>query len=289
MKSTRYNALVALTLGALLLGACAEPLDSEDTSDAAQQRQAIIVQPQFSIEGIERLDDALRLEELGLSISEIRLEPLDGDDDLAYSFIQPQVLRFDVANGVRSLCAEPLELPAAGRYLVSIRVEPVNMRSEDGVSRTSSFTMSGHVAYDSSETAKGGTMSEGPIPRPFRDDTTRPKDDAAPQDDKKSCRFKHCPSVTWAPFSYHSERSVFYTIDEVNIIDGSQHLSFSFDVEAWGAEAAEPISRAVSSPDAAPILDDRRGLDITRQLDSMGQGVDALVERAFVKANPQAL
>jgi hypothetical protein len=289
MKFTRYNALGALALGALALGACAEPLDDTPTPDAAQQRQAIIVQPQFSIEGVERLDDALLLEELGLSISEIRLEPLDGNDDLAYSFIRPQYLRFDVASGVRTLCAQPLELPAAGRYLVSIRVEPVYMRSEDGVSRTSSFTMSGHVAYDSSQAAKGGTMSEGPIPRPFRDDTTRPKDDAEPQEHKHGCRFKRCPTVTWAPFSYHSERSVFYTIDEVHIIDGSQHLSFSFDVEAWGAEAVESISRAVSSPDAAPILDDRRGLDITRQLDSMGQGVDALVERTFVKANPQAL
>jgi hypothetical protein len=91
---------------------------------------------------------------------------------------------------------------------------------------------------------------------------------------------------------------VFTTIDEVEIFEGVQQLTFSFDLAAWGAEGVEPISRAVSNHAASaapqtPTPHDPRqsSFDITRQLDSMGQGVDAFVERSFVKSQrtPQGL
>jgi hypothetical protein len=291
MKSVSLICSLMLALCALSLGACVEVQEPELVPDTEAPRQeSIVVQPEFSIEGVERLDAALLLEELGLSISEIRLEPLDSEEDIAYSFVRPQHLSFDIANGVRSLPGEPIDLPRAGRYLVSIRLEPVSTRDDEGNTQpSSSFSMSGQVATSTEEKAATGTMSEGPIPRPFRSNT-RPKGDDGTEDTSsaKHCMFKHCTRQTWSTFSYHSERSVFYTIDEVNIVDGSQHLSFSFDIEAWGAEVAEPISRAVSTPEDAPILDERLGLDITRQLDSMGHGVDALIERASLRARPFA-
>lgn len=297
MKSPMIKLLCCLLiLGAASLSACVEYVDPlGDAQDEVTRQSPISIQPEFSIEGIERLNDVLVLEQLGLSISEIRLEPLDGEDDLAYSFVRPQQLRFDISSGQRSVLGEPIELPRAGRYLVSIRVEPVNVRGEDGnTQRSSSFAMSGQVAYTTEEqSAKPGTMSEGPIPRPFRNDVRPKGEDGGSADGSSSnCRFKRCPAQTWAPFSYHSERAIFYTIDEVHIADGSQHLSFSFDIESWGAEVAEPISRAVgdhsvvdpADPAAPPpAFDHKHGFDITRQLDSMGYGIDALVERAFVE------
>lgn len=278
-----FGAIVSLALCVLCLGVgCVPEDDAPVQSETTQVRtQPVVVVPTFTIAGAEALPEALYITKLGFTISEIRLEPLTSSSSgLAYSAIDAQHIEFDVSQGVHTNHGEPILLPKSGRYLVSLRLEPVE-RYDDatGSSLLSSFVMSGFVNRDSKAKMMDvdpGDISEEPRPDPFDgpDGNGEGGDEPAPPDS----------SETWTPFVYHNERSVFMTLNEVEFTQGEQHLTFNFNLDKWAVEIADPIVRAVRGI-SGPATN--MGVDISRQLDSSGRGSESLMSRGTATTIPR--
>lgn len=249
-------------------------------SEPVSQEGPVRVTPQFIIEGTDALPADLYLAELGLSISEIRLEPMSARADaLAYVTSRPLHLTFDVARGEVVKSGEEVAFPAPGRYLVSLRLEPSDARQglDDEAARevVPSVSMSGFVAGDAvrrTQPAEGGEGFDGnPLPLPFEPGTGEGADGNG------------LPEGEWAPFRYESRRAVFYTFSDVELVRGEQVLAFTFNLNDWAEELVEPIARAVGE---SPRTGQRPqgGVDVTSELDSAGDVAGSLMDTARVKA-----
>jgi hypothetical protein len=271
---------LAGVIAAFAVASCAG-VDGEQ-GEAAEREQSVTVVPEFSVTGTAALPDKLFLSELGLTISEIRLEPISSDlGSIAYSTRNATRLQFDVASGETVKLGEPVELPTSGRYLVSVRLEPISEveHSEAGSVETvtPSFSLSGFVAgegvlrvdprYDS-------TRSDGsPVPMPFDENET----------DEDSMQDMPALPTEWTPFHYNSRRSVFFTLNEVEFEAGKQYLSFEFDVHDWALELVEPLLTAVKHTNEVGEPREE-GIDVTNPLESTGHGAESLFENAEVRA-----
>lgn len=258
----------AALLAPLFIGAagCVDvEMGGPSAIDYVDRHQAVTVVPEFAITGTEAVPESLYLTELGLAISEIRLAPMTGNDSLAYTTRDGKFLRFDLARGETVQTTEGVELPAAGRYLVSIRLEPIDVEGQD---ETLSFSAHGFVVDENSTVGDDiGKTSDGePQPMPFD-----PKTATGQLTDKEAF-----PSA-WTPFQYHSKRALFYTFSDVEFKQGTQYLSFSFNIFDWAAGAAEPISNAVRANDTD------ESVDVSKQVDSWGTGAEALIETGIVR------
>lgn len=259
--------LCAAALCAIALAGC---VDSEQPgtfgSETSTRKQAVTVVPEFVITGVDAIPKSLFVTDLGLTVSEIRLEPMWSTDSLAYSTREPIVVGFDIANGEAARTTAPLELPAGGRYLVSIRLEPI--ASNEGAD-PASFSLYGFLDDDGVKAELGDPEVEGrPQPMPFNksQDGELIDQQAYPRE--------------WTPFEYNSKRAVFYTFNDVVFEPGAQFLTFSFDVRDWAVDVMEPISNAVRSSGA---WDD--SVDVTNQIDSSGNGVEALIRTGVVRSD----
>lgn len=269
MKSRTSNQPFICALAALvaLLSAC---VDNDDYNhlpdDKRTAEQAITIVPQFQIEGVESIPPNLYLSELGLVVSEVRLTPLLlTASNLAYSTVDPMALKFQVSEGETVLNADSLEIPHEGRYVVSIRLEPVERLRGEGAE--SSFSMDGFIAEGSdAKTGDGSTFEPSPLPVPM---------------DEKGETSEDGSASAWTPFQYNSRRSVFFTFDDVEFVRGEQTLAFSFDVRDWAVGVTDPISRAVRDNN----IDQPEGVDVTRQIESHGVGVDALISAGVVRTS----
>jgi hypothetical protein len=258
--------LSAAALGAVAVAGCgdAEIVGGGDKVYVERQ-QAVSVVPEFSISGAEAIPESLYVTELGLAVTEIRLEPMAGGSSLAYSTREPILVEFDVAGGELVRTEKAVELPEPGKYLVSIRLEPID-REGPG---SSSFMMDGFVAGDAA-LADTGTNSDGRLqPMPFDGGTMTDGMTDRPEYPKQ-----------WTSFEYRSKRAVFYTFNDVEFEAGEQFLSFSFDVRDWAFEVVEPISNAVATNET-----DHESVDVTKQVDSTGTGVEALIETGVVRTD----
>lgn len=266
---------------ALLVAGCAEVEDTDPVVEPVETRQQdVTVVPTFTITGLNQLPDQLYLTELGFTVSEIRLEPLTSrDGQVAYSVVKPRTFHFKVADGDLVQSGEPIELPHAGRYLVSLRLEPT---SEPELTPLSSFELSGFVAQSSMRVdprASGDGRGDRPRPNPFDGGgQVEPPDDGTIQDSPET-------PESWTPFHYHSERAVFFPLNEVDLSAGEQHLDFSFDVQKWAVEIVDPISRAVETDES--VRGEQEGVDISRHLDSSGQGAEAFIQGGSAQATPR--
>ncbi|MFU8804298.1 MAG: hypothetical protein ACNA8W_10850 [Bradymonadaceae bacterium] len=249
--------------------------------ETTERNQAVTVTPEFSITGTEFLPDELYLAELGLSITEIRLEPISGRNGVAYSTSKPIRLSFDVADGELVKRGAAVKFPEAGRFLVSVRLEPIEHYDQvKGAQVTeSSLSIAGFVAGTDGRTLSGNHQDGNPLPLPFdeiieesNDDQELTERDGSPMD--------------WTPFHYDSKRAVFYTFSDVELSSGEQYLTFTFDIRDWAVELIEPIVRAVNSS-TSPSLSGGQGVDITSQLDSTGSGTEAFMDSATVGTSPQ--
>lgn len=282
--SSRATISVTVALAMCLGVGCVVEDDAPIEGHSTQVRaQPVVVVPTFTIAGAKTLPEALYITKLGFTISEIRLEPLTtSTSGLAYSAIEAQHIEFDVSQGVHTSHGEPISLPKSGRYLVSLRLEPVERyNDETGSSLLSSFVMSGFVNKDSTTKMMAvdpGDISEEPLPDPFDgpDDSkgTDGEDGPTPPDS----------SETWTPFVYHNERSVFMTLNEVEFTQGEQHLTFNFNLDKWAVEIADPIVRAVRGVSGPST---HTGVDISRQLDSSGRGSESLMSRGTASTLPR--
>ncbi|QDG54699.1 hypothetical protein FIV42_29330 [Persicimonas caeni] len=251
-------------------------------TEAVQREQSVTVVPEFSVSGTSNLPGNLYLSELGLAISEIRLEPLSSDlGSIAYSTRNPTRLHFDVANGETVKLGEPVDLPRAGRYLVSVRLEPIAevQHSDEGAAETisPSFSVAGFVAGEGVvrvDPRYDEKRSDGsPVPMPFDED----------EGDEDEMQDMPALPTEWTPFHYDSRRSVFFTLNEVEFEAGKQYLSFNFDVHDWALDLVDPLLSAVKH--TSDIGGEKeRGIDVTSPLESTGHGAEALFENAEVRA-----
>jgi hypothetical protein len=277
---------LAGTIAAFTVSGCGEvDFGTSDATEAAQRDQAVTVVPEFSVTGTSALPEKLYLSQLGLTISEIRLEPLASEaGSIAYSTRDATRLHFDVADGETVKLGEPVNLPEAGRYMVSVRLEPlaeVEHSDEGSVETvTPSFSLSGFVAGEGVvgvDPRYDDKHSDGsPVPMPFDE---REIDEDAIQD---------TPALPtdWMPFQYNSQRSVFFTLNEVEFGAGKQYLSFEFDVHDWALELVDPLLTAVKHTNDAGN-ERREGIDVTNPLESTGHGAESLFENAKVRAITQ--
>lgn len=230
------------------------------------RRQGVTAVPEFVVTGTDTVPDSLFLTKLGLTVSEIRLEPMWSTDSLAYSTRNSMPIQFDLEDGQTIQTDEALELPTAGRYLVSIRLEPSAAAEGE---EPASFRLDGFVAGQQ-ERVVDSNMDGWPQPMPFDEN----------QNDGELSDSPEYP-VEWTPFEYHSKRAVFFTFNDVELQAGEQFLTFSFDVRDWAVDVAEPISNAVET--SQRWNDD--SVDVTNQVDSTGTGVEALIRTGVVRSD----
>lgn len=268
MKRTNQILIAAAGLAVMAMAGCVDmEVTGDDDPVLVERQQAVTVVPEFSISGAEALPESLYVTELGLAVTEIRLEPMTTSDSLAYSTREPIFVEFDVASGELTRTHQPVELPSSGKYLVSIRLEPVDL--EDGES--SSFTMNGFVAGGSPLDATADETNDGrPQPMPF--------DGGTMTDDQMTDRQAY--PQQWTSFEYRSKRAVFFTFDDVEFDEGEQFLTFNFDVHDWAFEVVEPISNAVRTNQT-----ESDNVDVTKQVDGSGTGVEALIQTGVVRTD----
>lgn len=256
MNGTAKNhKMVALALALLVPGfvGCGDMeldklVNSEDQPE--EVTEYALVTPEFAVRGLDEVPEELMLQQLGLSVAEIRLEPLRGDEGFVYATSRPFSLTFDLESGEEVLRGETVKFPEAGRFLVSIRLEPPDedkqLEIDDplyagslglrGMVR-SNFLASDEGQRELSDDEEDGKENDGnPLPLPAE----RINDD----------------EEMWTAFTLRSDRVVAYTYSDVELVPGEQALTFSFDVQDWARDAAAPIIDAAESHDSdAEVID----------------------------------
>jgi hypothetical protein len=265
-STTIFTAALALGLGT----SCVDTVEEfAQPGSYSTQQQSVVVAPQFEIIGVDALPENLHVTEINLRVSEILLQPIDRPNSLAYSFAQPFAPRFDLARGETVRAFDGVEVPR-GRYLVSLRLEPVPL--DETEIDPHSFEMYGFVAEGPSihhdEVASDGT----PVPLPFKENE---------EDDRSEGEFTDRPEYPdqWTPFIYESKKTEFFTFSNVEFTPGQQFLTFRFDVRSWALEVVQPISKAVRNNDAL----DQEGVDATNVIEGSGSGARALIESGVVE------
>jgi hypothetical protein len=268
MNKSRLIKMSLTTLALLHTSACVD-VDSigQGQDNISQRKQAVVVTPEFSLEGAELLPDHLFLTQMGLLVSEVRLTPLVSNaSGVAYSTAEAMPLTFDVSKGEFTQIGRSVTIPSPGRYVVSIRLEPLVAHNQE----LGSLSVEGFIA-EAVDVANPTQTSDGtPLPLPF---------DERPTDADQLGDAAGSP-VVWTPFSYNSKRTVFYTMNQVELVPGNQKLEFSFNLQDWASGAVEPISNAIKNN---PSANAEGGVDVTRQIESIGQGVDAMVQTGVVR------
>jgi hypothetical protein len=281
MRTKLLSSIALMGIFLVGLAACGEG-SFGDADNTTSRGQAVTVVPEFSVTGTSTLPEELYLSELGLAISEIRLEPLSSDvASVAYSSRHAIDLHFDVARGELQKEGAPLQLPQAGRYMVSVRLDPSVSTEEasEGIAETvsPSLSLAGFVAGESIvriDPRYDEKRSDGsPVPMPFDEN----------EDDDTEIQDAPALPLEWTPFRYDSQRSVFFTLGEVELDAGEQTLSFDFDVEDWALELVDPLVSAVTHRDDPTASDEEEGVDVTRPLESTGHGPEAFFQSASVR------
>ena len=242
--------ILLLTLTMLTLGACVDnEIDGSLGISRSTTDQPVIVVPEFKLVGVEHIPLTLRVTEMGLTVSELRFAPVN-TDGIAYTTVDPILVKFDLSEGeVTKMGSDRILLPKAGRYLVSMRLEP---RPDKNIPQ--SFSMSGSV----DEVIAADEESDG-WPQPVFDKEFQ---------------------MGWTPFHYESRRTVFFSFNDIYISNGTQSLAFEFDASKWSSVAAS-ISKAVRNTEIA----NKDGVDVTRTVESSGDDYEALIETGVVQNN----
>ena len=272
--SLNIKTLGCVLLCTALLG-CAEDEEAVQAEEVVQtQSQHVVVVPTFQLDGLDALPDSIYLTRLGLTVSEIRLEPMAAQPGtVAFSAVKPEVIRFNLAENQLVQTGQAIELPKAGRYLVSIRLEP--LRQGVGNSERSSFTLQGFVAQESMKIDPRYSGGEGsnqarPTPVPVSHEKNQ----------VKVAGLSDTPDApeTWTSFRYHAEYAVFFPLNDVEFKEGSQELKFHFDVTDWASAIAEPVARAVQEDGVSH--EGRDGIDVTKFIEGRGQGAESFLSQS---------
>jgi len=280
-QTTTVAALVVLFL---VLGSCGDAMRTDGASGDDTRERAVKVIPTFEIDGTHNFPDNVRFDDLGLTVSSITLTPIDEEQGVAYSTSDADSIEFDVGDGRLEREGRPIALPETGRFDVTLRLEPVDDEgtAQGDASDDYSLALSGHVAgIEDSGATDGGAQDGNPIPVPASpNDWNTDLDDASAEADDRTSTPAH-----WMPFEYTTRESVRMTLSAVELRNGTQYLRFNFDAEEWASEIATPVARAVWSKEPETGTSDEEAVDVTRAVDSRGEGSKSLGEHMSVSAD----
>ena len=278
-KSIALSCLV----GGLLWAGCGDIPLSEPVEEEFGENTEPLAKgtPEFRITGLDDAPEELLIEELGITVTEIRLEPVDGTDrGLAYSTSNPLTLEFDLTQGQTELRGQEVTLPELGQFLVSVRLEPVEEVGTDEF--LGSLELRGHVRngylvketeeqqedrykWDDDRVESTDERGDGsPVPLPVQ----RIKNEDQQEE-------------MWTPFAMSSSRTVYYTFSDVELVPGAQDLTFTFDINDWAMTAANPIIDAVEQSGAGGIV------DVSSEVDSTAADPEVLLESSSVSMTVQ--
>lgn len=225
MNTSTAKIVASSALVALLLSGCGDLDVAEPIDDGAQGAESsALVTPEFQVEGVDGESEQLLLEQLGLSISEIRIEPLSGDgQELTYTTSEPPEFRFATSQQKTSLQGAQIELPESGRFRVSLGMEPDAEIDFEESSESDSLDLAGlvrtqdPVTDEEDETSDGKDNDGSPLPLPV--EPVR-EDDG---DDEE---------VMWTALELTGgEQGIFYTFLDVELVAGEQVLTIVLDLD----------------------------------------------------------
>ena len=244
---------IIIGIGLVAAVGCVDQTAIEDGPlNTITAKQAVVVVPEFGLANVDRISEDMAIDKLGLSISELRFEPLQTDGSLAYTTREAIQLDFDVSADALRIESAPIELPEPGRYLISMRLEP------NDEERLDTFSMTGTVREQLGADRTGQNSDGRPQPVPFDD----------------------MNESEWTPFVYSSRRTVFYTFNDVELNSGEQSLSFDFNTSDWSLEVVDSISKAVRNTGVSS----EDGVDVTKTVDGSGDGIERLMEAGVVRS-----
>lgn len=265
--------IAAVTVGLLMAGVfgCGDVevgtlANSESPSEEVSQTAKVT--PEFAIRGLDEVPEEMMLEELGLSIGEIRLEPARGDEGFVYATSKPFSMTFDLADGEDVLRGETVEFPETGRFLVSIRLEP---REEEEIQDLDDMLYAGSLGI------RGQVRSDYVVSQTEEEERRELLEDEDEEYDGNPLPLPaERPSYDedmWKPFTLTSNRVVAYTFSDVELTPGEQALTFEFDLQDWAHDAAAPIVDAVHSTET----EGEEVVDVGREIDSATSEPEALL------------
>ena len=294
--------LTAVSLVALMAAGCAETLPG-DGNPSRTDSEPVEVQPTFHLTGFDKLPSGFTVTDLGFTVSEIRLDPVEEDGRrIAYTNAEPITVDVNVKQGERHVDASSFELPESGVFDVTLRLEPISgefgasametSSSGSGESPPSSYPYAFQLdGYINSEAAKewasgtGKASDDGePIPHPMQPGTQY----------EEMSEDELMAASDWTPFTYASDVPLLLTLDQVDFEEGQQSLEVEVDIGDWSMDLIEPISDAVveaeaseqeEEPTVEPGEDDVRTIDVTKTIDEKGVGPSSLSQDIQVQAH----
>jgi hypothetical protein len=87
----------------------------------------------------------------------------------------------------------------------------------------------------------------------------------------------------WTAFHYDSSRSLFVPLNEVEIGEDSEYLSFEFNIHDWAAAMVDPLQSAVEQNSEEQTADNQ-GVDVTQSLENGGYSAEMLFNDARVSS-----
>ena len=239
-------------------------------------QQPVFLEPVFVLEGLDELPAGVVLEELHLGVGAIFLEVVGDDSGIAYANHTPFQLHFDELTGDQTVEAPRLTLPHGGDFQVSVQLEPQVLvgpvAEADAIARAegdpqeSSVMVKGtvqEVTYDDD-----GSEDE-PVPLPW-----------LPEEVGEAVSGLQRTQVG-IPFTYNTDRTVRFVVDEVHLIGGStSQLIMRLQVGTWVEETIQPALVSALSDIADNDVEDgnvERNLELDEKVEAVGDGMDGLI------------
>lgn len=241
----------------LALSGCAHEAASSGSavpSDLpATQEQAVRVALQFRLEDPASID-AVEVEQVFLNVGAVFLDPLDGPGDTAFASRQPLALVFDPAAGDFEIQGPELFVPKAGRYAVSLLLEPGEIVGRAaGKDPGDALSVGIEGRYRA-----GSVIADEPSPLPWR-----PKSFGQLQVED-----------AWHPFAFRSTDAIRMQLAELQLDDGGNYeIAVVVRIDEWMRESVLPAVEAVVT---AQERNERPGVEPqTAVVDgSLGNGVE---------------
>lgn len=241
MKASTLAPIAALLAASLAgCGEVAPPPPVGDEAAIADEHGALLLAPRIDVQGLDDVFETLALDHLDFD-AELFVLPTDNRSAHPGAVVAIRVAVDDGVARTESLDGL-LELDAAGRYRVLLRIDP----SEDGVSvnvdgavdespavaRAKGIAEPAPIAADGGDDEPAPTPAE-PAPTPARGKADQPGID---------------PGATrgsGAPISVSSRASFEFFVGVVEIERGDTELVITWDVRTWLRELlAEPLGIA---------------------------------------------
>ncbi len=272
---TALTTLFVATIVAGGLGACTEISDEYAPATTHEEPSTFDVHPTLVMEGTALSNNVL-VTRAFLGIGSVILEPLDDLEAPVISNRHPTALAFTLdQDGEQVLSLPTLQLVDAGRYLVTIAIEP---QLDDSLSTTHATLTRKSVEIEGvyfSVTPNPVDPIASPEPVPWK---------PMPFNQSQTIETLQRADITHHPFTYVSARTGYVRVGEVELNPQQRELGIHIHMDAWLNDAIAPVmAELVESPEAPTT--EGTTLDISSRIESNGAGL----ERLFFSSEAEAL